>query len=122
MNSSKNNSFDKALRLCSKTEIAELFNNGSVFFVYPFRIIFLKNNYHTNQYLATVSKRKFRKAVDRNRIKRLIREGIRLHFEHSSENNVNIILQYTAKSIEPFYKIEKGIHAIQKHFKTHSNS
>ena len=77
------NSFSKKERLCSKKDIKELFNEGSSFFLPPFKIISLyKNsseNCFLNQILISVPKRNFKKAVDRNNIKRLIRESYRLN-------------------------------------------
>ena len=114
MNSSRNNTFNKDYKLCSKTTIAELFQNGSVFFVYPFRVIYIPNNTDTNKYLITVPKRKFKRAVDRNAIKRLIREAIRLDLTERHNVCYNIVLQYTANTQLEYNKIKNSIHGIHK--------
>ena len=75
-------SFPKEERLCSKKLIAELFRKGSSFNLYPLRFVILKNDLPQNpfpQVLISVSKKHFKKAVDRNRIKRQIREVYRLN-------------------------------------------
>lgn len=73
-------SFPKEERLRSKKLIAELFGKGSSFNLYPLRFVYLKHpqpEATTPQILVSVSKKYFKKAVDRNRIKRLMREAYR---------------------------------------------
>ncbi len=74
-------SFPKAERLCSKKLISGLFSKGSAFNLYPLRFVVLKAEApvpHFPQVLISVSKKYFKKAVDRNRLKRQIREAYRL--------------------------------------------
>ena len=60
-----------------------MFNAGSSFSIYPFRIFYFlaqiqsEGNNQPLQFGTGASKRNFKKAVDRNRIKRLIREAYR---------------------------------------------
>ena len=59
-----------------------LFQHGKAFFVFPFRVIYLLHNNNANaetlQFGISVPKRNFKKAVHRNRIKRICREAYRL--------------------------------------------
>ena len=75
--------FPKEEHLCRKKLIEELFGKqGSSFGVYPLRIVWIKAEAPTTappQVLISVSKRTFKRAVDRNRLKRLIREAYRLN-------------------------------------------
>jgi ribonuclease P protein component len=74
--------FKKEERLCSKKLIEELFHNGSSFLLYPFRIVWLVHPLPAEvpaQVLINAPKRRFKKAVDRNLIKRRIREAYRLN-------------------------------------------
>ena len=81
--------FPKEERLCSKRLIALLFSKGSSFNVYPLRFV-----YHTPpdmppgppQVLISVSKRYFKRATDRNRLKRQIREAYRLNKQALYQN------------------------------------
>ncbi|MEY2917981.1 MAG: ribonuclease protein component [Bacteroidota bacterium] len=71
-------------KLKSRKAIEQLFKEGKSFSLFPFRIIYtfknaeLQNSNNQLQTAFSVSKRYFKKATDRNRIKRLMREGWRL--------------------------------------------
>lgn len=71
--------FSKEERLCSKRSIDDLFCNGSSFFIYPYRVVFKRIEAQANvQVLLSVPKRRFRRAVHRNLLKRRMRESYRL--------------------------------------------
>lgn len=71
--------FGKDEKLCSKLVIDELFKSGKSFKAYPIRVIYkqLEESNSTAKVLISVPKKRFGKAVSRNRIKRLIREVYR---------------------------------------------
>lgn len=76
--------FGKAERLCSHKVIEALFAGGNKSFsAYPIRAIFMPKERCDEasrcQVLISVSKRHFKHAVDRNRVKRQIREAYRLN-------------------------------------------
>jgi ribonuclease P protein component len=101
--------------LRSKKSIKELFNNGSSFFLYPFRIYYQPNNIsETNQLLFSVSKKNFTKAVDRNLIRRRMREAYRLNktLLNVNENqslSLSIALVYISKFKLPYSEIENKL-------------
>jgi ribonuclease P protein component len=109
--------FPKEERLHSKKMIQELFDKGSSFYLYPFKIIILRNaNDHTaeHQVLISVSKRNFKLAVDRNLIKRKIKEAYRLNKQllYSNENiNEPLLIAYiyTGKENHPFQFIQNKL-------------
>ncbi|MFN3404448.1 MAG: ribonuclease P protein component [Cytophagaceae bacterium] len=71
-----------AERIKSKKIIEELFSKGSFSALYPFRLIYLINPEYSSdfpQVIFSVPKRNFKKAVDRNRIRRQMREIYRLN-------------------------------------------
>src|SRR5579859_6473577 len=89
----------KAERLSHKKLIQELFDKGSSFYLYPFKVFFLQGE-KSNRILVSVSKSLFKRAVDRNRIKRRIREGYRLNKGKMRQNeSFAIAYIYTAREI-----------------------
>jgi ribonuclease P protein component len=72
--------FGRAEKLKSRKSIEELFAQGRSFPAYPLRVVyrFLPAEQGSIQAGVSVSKRYFKKAVDRNRLKRLMREAYRL--------------------------------------------
>ena len=69
-------------RLKSKKIIADLFENGNSFHRYPLRVIWKLSEENTEvpaRAAVSVSKKSFKKAVHRNRIKRLMKEAWRLN-------------------------------------------
>jgi ribonuclease P protein component len=76
--------FKKNERLCSKTIIDALFENSKFINAYPLRLSYLEYDYPDEipgQVVFVVSKRRLKKAVDRNRTRRLVREAYRLQKE-----------------------------------------
>ena len=107
--------FPKSERLHSKKLIQELFDKGSSFYLYPFKVMYLETEkVPHNQMLASVSKRKFKKAVTRNTLKRRIREAYRLNkslliTKKQASSNLLIAYIYTGKDVSDFQFIEKKL-------------
>ena len=75
-------SLPKSERLHAEKSIKELFEKGSSFFLYPFKIVFWVGEgleESPNQVLFSVSKKKIKKATGRNYIKRRLKESYRLN-------------------------------------------
>ena len=77
-------SLPKAYKLCSLKKIEELYAHGRLLKVYPLRVLFLLEELPSEQIQAlpfqvlfSAPKRRFKRAHDRNYIKRLLREVLR---------------------------------------------
>lgn len=103
--------FRKSERLYQKKKIKELFTGGSSFYLYPFKVIFLKDeDLANNQVLISVPKRNFKKAVHRNLLKRRIREAYRLNKAlFKIPDKLRIAYIYTSKELLEFNVIEKKL-------------
>lgn len=71
--------FQKEERLCSRQLIERLYNEGHRLMAFPFSVQWMVvDNPSLCQVMIVAPKRKFRHAVDRNRVRRLTRECYRL--------------------------------------------
>ena len=77
-------------KLKSKTTIDALFSEGKSVSKYPLRLVYVENTKTNAEGLkmgVSVSKKYFKKAVDRNYFKRILRETYRLNKAILLENN-----------------------------------
>lgn len=77
-----NFSYPKDEKLKSKTTIGLLFSEGKSVSKYPLRLVYYTGTLAEEQKIkmgVSVSKKHFKKAVDRNRFKRILRETYRLN-------------------------------------------
>lgn len=129
---SKQYTLGKHERLKSREQIEQLLREGKSFAIAPFRIYYMLNSEESIanrgyrlQFGVGVSNKNFKRAVDRNRIKRLAREAWRLQNSELKDGlkeagkQLNVFFIYTGKAI-PDYKLvsEKVKAAIQKLIKT----
>ena len=82
MSAAERFTLSKEERICSKKLINELFTgNGRSMTAFPLRVVFMKRTIVDDQpraaMLVSVPKRYFTHAVDRNRVKRQVREAFR---------------------------------------------
>lgn len=105
--------FSKDERLHSRKLIEQVAIEGKSFLVHPFKVIVLETAIETNhpaQVMMTAPKKKFPRAVDRNRIKRVMREAYRknkytLYTALNEQNKkLAIMLIYVGAEL-PEYKI-----------------
>jgi ribonuclease P protein component len=104
--------FKKPERLCSKKAFEFLFSNGKTVFVHPLKIIYahqITENPGLVQVAFGVSKRNFKRANKRNRIKRLLREVYRRNKLHPKNQNLSIMIMYISKEIDNYSVIEASL-------------
>ncbi len=112
--------FQKEERLSREKLIQELFDKGSSFYLFPFKVFVMPNpdqGHPFHQVLISVSKRNFKKAVDRNRLKRRIREAYRLNKNLLTVRNKLLIAYiYSVKDILPSAQIQERLVKTFKRF------
>jgi ribonuclease P protein component len=93
--------------------ILQLFKEGKSFSVFPLRIIYLQFQNQNFPLKAgfTASSRNFKRAVDRNRIKRLMRETYRLqknklfHQLNEKHTTLAVFFIYTGKELPEYHAL-----------------
>lgn len=122
-------------RICKENDIQALFDKGCGISVYPYRVIYLfrcdESRPVTCRLLVSVSKKRFHHAVNRNRVKRLVRESWRRNkaalYEICEKDNisVDVALVYTATVIHSYEemsaKTKKAVQEIIKKYKLTQN-
>ena len=117
--------FPKYERICREHDIQSLFQQGTGFSCYPFRVVYLFRPVGdlppTCRLLLSVSKKRFHHAVKRNRVKRLIRETWRKNksplWEICRRNTISldVALVYQATVIHSYRELmEKTAKAVKE--------
>ena len=107
-------------RLKRRKIIEQLFSKGKDMHVYPFRVHYMPGTEPANPLQAgfTVSSRHFKKSVDRNRIKRLMREAWRLQKNALQEKlaadhkRLVVFLIYTGKGLPAWETVCEKVNVI----------
>jgi len=115
-------SFGRKEKLKSKKLITQLFEEGKGISIYPIKLIYLPtdNKDKPLQTGVTVSKRNFKSAVDRNRIKRLLREAYRRNKAqvfNNTDANFAFLFLYLGKDMPTFEQLDHKMKLILNKFK-----
>ena len=119
--------FTRAERLKSAKAIGGLFKGGHSYVAYPLRVVWKEAppylaSMSRAQIVVSVSKRNFKTAVARNRLKRQIREAYRLQKQafydklEASNLHISLMISYIAKEALPYAEIEAGLAKVIRKF------
>lgn len=106
--------FTREEKLKSKTTIDSLFQEGKGMVKFPIKMQYMSHEKPMHQIAFSVPKRNFKRAVDRNRIKRQLREAYRLNKHILYENEIPsqaIFFIYIAKDMPTYKNLEKRMKA-----------
>ncbi len=125
--------FKKEERLSSRKILTELFEKGKSIVVSPFRLSFLKTKLVSSspaQIAFSVPVKNFRQAVDRNRIKRQMREVYRKNKSsvyallENQKSQCAMMIVFIGKSKPTFEEVEQKLkltlHRFEEEFKKHA--
>lgn len=107
--------FPKAEKLCSKDSIKQVFTQGKTFMSYPLQFRYLPAGSSETRVMVSAPKKRFKRAVVRNRLKRLMREAYRLnrHSLHGGqtghETGMNIVCCYIGQAETDFATVEQAM-------------
>ncbi|MDM9629851.1 ribonuclease P protein component [Robiginitalea aurantiaca] len=119
------NRFPKSQRLSRKKLWEAVFENGTRLKAYPLALYVLQAPLPGAvpvQAGFAVPKRNFRKAVQRNRVKRLMREAYRLErqaYFNTLERPFALVFLYLGKDIPDFGQVTTAMKAVLKKFETY---
>lgn len=111
-------SFGKEYKLCSKILIDKLFQEGKRYRNFPFSISYLHHQFSFEapfQVLISVPKRQFKKAHDRNYVKRCIREILRKNKDliqnrqQPDNNKIVLSVVYNYNQLTTFVEMEQKL-------------
>lgn len=117
----KHYGFPRSEKLKSVARTGLLFSSGKSFWIFPCSVYYRiggKPELQKSQILVSVGKHYFKHAVDRNRMKRLLRESFRLHkhrlMEAAQEAGLcfNMALVYKSRNLMGFAAVEASMLAI----------
>lgn len=108
----------KTEKLKSKKAIQLLFEKGSSNTTFPLKVFYLEgHDASINQVAFVASKRNMKRAIDRNRIKRQVREAYRLNKHLLKTNNGSkfaLLFLYISKDKLPYSTIEGAMKSLLK--------
>jgi len=108
--------FGKSYKLCSRKTIDLLFNEGKQLRVFPLKVYYSESKSIEKvpfQVVLSAPKRQFKRAHDRNYVKRLLKEVLRKEKQpledalNESGKQLSLFIIYTNKEVLTYQELEK---------------
>ena len=117
------NTLCKEERLWGERIIANLFEHRASFFLSPYRVSWMKISRTVSfpsRFAVSVPKRRFKRAVKRNLIKRRTREAFRtnkqiLNAAVTGDTQIHLMLVYASDRLLPYVTIDDSMKKILRH-------
>ena len=119
---SNKNTFSKQEKLKGKKNFEILFTKGKRIKVYPVQLCYHSMGFKDGSPLkvaVVAPKKKFKKAIQRNRVKRLLRESYRLNKSlvfNNIEGNFALLFVYLGHTVPTFVQVESAMSQLLKKF------
>lgn len=116
-------SYNKKEKLKSRKQLEQIFTEGKSFNIFPVKIFYALNEEQDNiiKTGVGVSRKIFRKSVERNKIKRLLREAYRtekvelLNYLEKNKKQIALFFLYIDKTEPDYFSLKQTIQkAIKK--------
>ena len=113
----------KEERLCGERIITNLFEHGHSFFLSPYKVFWIhvpETASYPSRFAVSVPKRRFKRAVKRNLMKRRTREAFRtnkqiLNIAVTNGGQIHLMVVYTSDRLLPYVELEDSIKKILHH-------
>jgi ribonuclease P protein component len=109
------NTYSKQEKLKSRKALEELFAKGKSFSVFPIKVFYTVSDGELVQAGVGVSSRIFKKAHDRNKVKRLLREVYRTQKQPlyssvaSNQQQLNVFFLYIGKELPVYADLQSAM-------------
>jgi len=111
----------KEERLCGERVISNLFDHGHSFFLSPYKIFWIKTSepgLYPLRFAVSVPKRRFKRAVKRNLMKRRTREAFRTNKQilnaAAADGQIHLMVIYVSDQLLPYTELEGAMRIILK--------
>lgn len=112
--------FPKSEKLCGDQAVDRVYKGGKRFVVWPMRVTYMPVEGAPTEVLVWAPKSLFKHAVDRNRLRRLMREAYRLNKQVllDADKHYHLALNYIDKEMQDYKTINKAMVKILKRLAT----